>query len=45
MKELRKIEKQNREVEQTKGELSPEAQANYAQQRQSYDKVYANISS
>jgi hypothetical protein len=32
-------------MEQTKGELPAEAQATYAQQRQTYEKVFANVTS
>eukprot|EP00029_Vermamoeba_vermiformis_P002932 TRINITY_DN1329_c0_g1_i5.p1 TRINITY_DN1329_c0_g1~~TRINITY_DN1329_c0_g1_i5.p1 ORF type:complete len:1191 (+),score=394.25 TRINITY_DN1329_c0_g1_i5:17-3589(+) len=42
---LRAKERENRETQQTKGELSKEVQEEYSKMRQAYDKVLANVMS
>jgi len=40
---LRAKERENRETQQNKGELTKEAQEEYSKMRQAYDKVLANV--
>lgn len=43
--DLRNLEKQNHEIEMTKGEVSAEATAEYQKQRSIYEKTVANVTS